>query len=314
MRRGIQRGVALLMAMLTVAMVAAIAATAVAEQWRRIGVEEAERHRAQTQWLLRGALDWSRLLLRQDALGSAEVDDLGEPWAVPLQDTRLSTFLTAQAGVADGAASADMTNAYLSGQLQDAQAKLNLMNMVFDPEALHAKHVERLLERLGVGAEESARLRTGLQRAYQSQATGDSPLLPQSLQDLSWLGVSPRTIATLDAYAVLLPSSSLVNINTASAAVIWAVSEGMGWSEANALVARRAQKSFRSVQEANAWLGKSWLSERFCMTRSSFFMAQGRVRMGEVALGMHAQLQRQGSNVAAVAVQSSGMVLPLPTP
>lgn len=310
MRRGMQQGVALLMAMLTVAMVAAIAATAVAQQWQRIEVEAAERHRSQAQWLLRGALDWSRLLLRQDGLGSAGVDDLGEPWAVPLQDTRLSTFLTAQAGVADGAASAEISDAYLSGQLQDAQSKLNLMNMVFDPEAPHAQHVERLLGRLGVGSEEAERLRNGLQRAYQSQAAGDAPLLPQSLQDLVWLGVAPRTIALLDAYAVLLPSSSLVNINTASATVIWAVSEGLEWSEANALVARRAQKSFRSVQEANTWLGKSGLSERFCMTRSNFFLTQGRVRMGEMALGMQAQLQRQGSNVAAVAVHSSGQVLP----
>ena len=61
------RGAALLAAMLTVTLVATLAATALWQQWRSVEVEAAERARVQSTWLLTGALDWARLILRQDA-------------------------------------------------------------------------------------------------------------------------------------------------------------------------------------------------------------------------------------------------------
>ena len=59
-----QRGAALLAAMLTVALVATLAAAAMWQQWRGVEVEAAERTRVQSAWLLGGALDWGRLILR----------------------------------------------------------------------------------------------------------------------------------------------------------------------------------------------------------------------------------------------------------
>ena len=90
-----QRGAALLAAMLTVTLVAAFAASALWQQWRAIEVEAAERTRIQAAWMLLGALDWSRLILAEDARGSGS-DSLAEPWAVPLAEARLSTFLAAR--------------------------------------------------------------------------------------------------------------------------------------------------------------------------------------------------------------------------
>ncbi|MBV5297826.1 MAG: general secretion pathway protein GspK, partial [Rhodoferax sp.] len=62
-----QRGAALLAAMLTVALVATFAAGALWQQWKSIEVEGAERQRSQARWLLTGALDWARVILREDA-------------------------------------------------------------------------------------------------------------------------------------------------------------------------------------------------------------------------------------------------------
>jgi len=60
------RGAALLAAMLTVTLVATFAAAAMWQQWRAVEVETAERGRVQSAWILIGALDWSRLILRED--------------------------------------------------------------------------------------------------------------------------------------------------------------------------------------------------------------------------------------------------------
>ena len=58
-----QHGAALLTAMIIVTLVATLAASMVWQQWRAVQVEGAERARAQSAWILAGALDWARLIL-----------------------------------------------------------------------------------------------------------------------------------------------------------------------------------------------------------------------------------------------------------
>ena len=126
---GRQRGAALLMAMLVVTLVATFAALAAWQQWRASEVEGAERTRSQASWVLVGALDWSRLILAEDARAGG-ADYLAEPWAVPLEEARLSTFLAA--GQNDTGA-ADIDNAandvFLSGRIVDLQSRLNVRNL-----------------------------------------------------------------------------------------------------------------------------------------------------------------------------------------
>ena len=77
--------------------------------------------------ILTGALDWARLILREDAR-SGGADHLGEPWAVPLAEARLSTFLAANASDTDLGDSAEQV--FLSGSIQDLQGRLNVFNLV----------------------------------------------------------------------------------------------------------------------------------------------------------------------------------------
>ena len=123
-RAGRQRGAAMLLAMLIVALVSSLAATMVWLQWRAMQVEVSERARSQAGWILLGALDWARLILREDGRTQG-ADHLGEPWAVPLAEARLSTFLAADKNNTD-----DAPEAFLSGQIADAQARFNLTNLV----------------------------------------------------------------------------------------------------------------------------------------------------------------------------------------
>ena len=76
-----QRGAALISAMLVVTLVATLASVALWQQWKHVEVESAERHRVQASWLLNGALDWSRLILREDALarGSSSASGSSSP-------------------------------------------------------------------------------------------------------------------------------------------------------------------------------------------------------------------------------------------
>ena len=122
-----QHGAALLAAMLTVTLVASLASAALWLQWRQVEVETAERSRAQTQWLLTGAFDWTRLILAEDARSSQNSDHLGEPWAIPVQESKLSSFLSQDRQWREGD-----PEVYLSGQITDAQSRLNLGSLVID--------------------------------------------------------------------------------------------------------------------------------------------------------------------------------------
>ena len=62
-----QGGAAILTAMLIVTLVASLSAAALWQHWRGVEVETAERGRLQSSWLLQGAQDWARLILREDA-------------------------------------------------------------------------------------------------------------------------------------------------------------------------------------------------------------------------------------------------------
>ncbi|MEY4100242.1 MAG: hypothetical protein RL300_1413, partial [Pseudomonadota bacterium] len=125
-----QRGAAILTAMLTVVLVATLASAMLWQQWRAVEVETAQRARVQSTWILTGALDWARLILREDGRQGGP-DYLAEPWAVALAPARLTTFLAAERGEALVGDDADgVQDAFLAGHIQDLQARLNVSNLI----------------------------------------------------------------------------------------------------------------------------------------------------------------------------------------
>jgi general secretion pathway protein K len=122
-------------------------------QIRRI---ENQRLLSQAQWVARGALDWTRLILRSEGDTSAGITYLGGLWGVPIAKTRLSDFL-GQIGEVRAEQGAET---YLSGSIEDAQAKFNLRNLVSSPAPgvvqLNTTQItayQRLLVSLGVNSQ-----------------------------------------------------------------------------------------------------------------------------------------------------------------
>lgn len=332
-----QRGAALLAAMLTVTLVATFAAAAMWQQWRSIEVETAERARVQSAWILIGALDWSRLILIED-YNAGGADHLAEPWAVPLEEARLSTFLAADRNVAQvDDASTDTSDAFLSGQITDLQARLNLATLrpragVDGKEALAP--FKRLFSQLGISSGELGALVQALGQAQGLQDTGPSPgsvpsattspqakadpnapLMPQSMEQLTWLGLDPATIALLQPYVTLLPDpATRVNINTAGAEVLMASIEGLDQAGANKILAVRQLQPFRTLADARTLLGTQvQLQEGQQDTRSSYFEVRGRLRLGDVTVHERSVVHRVGRTVTTLTRQR-GAAVPGDTP
>jgi general secretion pathway protein K len=294
------RGAALLAAMLTVTLVATLAATALWQQWRSVEVEAAERTRVQSTWLLTGALDWARLILRQDA-SAGGADHLAEPWAVPLQEARLSTFLSMDSSSAD----ADR-DAFLSGQITDLQGRMNLTNLIEDDKLSvpASQALARLFDQLGLPTTELSPLTQNMLAARKILKPGEgadplTPLLPQTVEQLVWLGLSPQTVAALRPYVTLLPERTPLNINTASAEVIQATVPGVQKADATRLVNAREQAHFATLTDAARLmpaLGDAGVSSQLAVN-SRFFEVRGRVRLDRAVVEEVSVVQRDGVNV-----------------
>ncbi len=293
-------GAALLAAMLTVALVATMAATALWRQWRSVEVESAERARVQSLWVLTGALDWARLILREDAR-SGGADHLGEPWAVPLEEARLSTFLAADKGVATNTEDA-ANQAFLSGYISDLQGRMNVLNLVDNgkPSEPAVRAFGKLFEKLGLPRNELGAVIENLRLAQGAIAsTGASPtapLMPLRVSQLTWLGLSPRSLAILRPYITLLPLRTPVNINTASAPVLFATIPGLDMAQAERLVSTRQLAHFRTLADAGKVVPDAAgdLNEALHSVNSRFFEIHGRLRLEQTVVDERSVVQRDG--------------------
>jgi general secretion pathway protein K len=281
-------GAALLAAMLTLTLVATLAAGAAWQQWRSVETERAERERGQAAWLLVGALDWARLILREDAR-SGGADHLGEPWAVALQESRLSSFLAADPTTA--ALIADQTNdeVFLSGQMQDMQARLNVYNLIeagrISPVALAA--FTKLFDLQGLETSELSAMAENLRLASDispdQQAGARAPLLPQRLDQISLLGLSKESLERLEPFIVWLPSRTPVNVNTASAEVLYASIPGLQLDGARKIVSERRRQHFKSLGEVGQLIPAiaGQLGDGQLSVATRIFEVTGRLRMAE---------------------------------
>ncbi len=305
-RRVRSKGAALLLAMLTVTLVATLAASALWQQWRGIEVESAERSRLQASWVLVGALDWARLILLEDAR-SGSVDHLGEPWAIPLEEARLSTFLAA-----DKTTTVDkedtVPQAFLSGIITDQQARLNVFNLV-DGGKLSEPSMRafgKLFEVLGLAPTELNLLANNLRLALSVSATGvtnvanddltkQAPLLPQRVDQLVWLGLSHSSLEVLRPYITLLPVRTPVNINTASATVLYASIPALDMAQAQRLVSARQNSHFAVLADAAKVLGGALQLDNLDQSVSTrFFEVQGRFRLDQAVTQERSTVQRDG--------------------
>jgi general secretion pathway protein K len=245
-----QRGAALLMAMLTVALVSTLATAALWQQWRRVEIEASERSRLQASWILGGALDWARLILREDARTGGP-DHLGEPWSVALNESRLSTFLAMDRSNAD-----DTDEVFLSGQIVDAQARMNVFNLVASGKVSEPdlEAFRRLFELLGLDPAEIERvaenLRLALDAATEGGAVDAAALRPRRVEQLRWLGLSSTSLQVLAPHITLLPGRTTLNLNTAGAEAIAASVPGFDLAGARRLVGERERAPFRTLAEA----------------------------------------------------------------
>jgi general secretion pathway protein K len=302
-----QRGAALLLAMLIMTLVTTLAAGMVWQQYRAIQVETAERARTQAAWILSGALDWARLILREDGRNSAQVDHLGEPWAVPLAEARLSTFLAADRDNNAALAENESLDAFLSGTIVDAQARWNLRRLVDTEGKVVPEEVEtlqRLCDAAGATGDCANRIAAAVTQAWapvtSDAGRGARAIEPKRLAHLAWLGIDSDTLQRLERFVDVLPDPlAKVNINTASAEVIAATVKGLSLGNAQRLVQERQRTPLRDLASPAAAVFFPPSLPRppgeVVGVNTSYFIVQGRLRLEERVLEERSLVERRNN-------------------
>lgn len=296
-----QRGAALLIAMALMTLVATLASGMIWQQYRAIQVEAAERSRTQSAWILNGALDWARLILREDARSGGPTA-LSEPWATPLAEARLSTFLALDK---DNNTESG-PDAFLSGAIADMQSRYNLRNLTDAglDAAVEERTLRRLFELSGAAPEAADALARQLRAAAPPAAgaseprAADPPLMPARIGQLGWLGVDADTLARIAPFVTLLPVRTLVNVNTAPREVLAAAIDGLDLASAERLVQARLASPFSNLAQAAALLPQGGpLDERRFSVSSNYFEVRGRLRLQERAIEERALVERRNLEI-----------------
>jgi general secretion pathway protein K len=298
-----QRGVAVVTALLLTTLAVTIVTSLFWQQQVQVRSMENQRLHLQTKWILRGALDWARLILRSD---NSNVTTLDGVWTTPLAETRLDQYIERER------AEGERFDATLSGRMIDAQSRYNLTNLTSGKKINDGQVTAfgRLLRnlRLDPGLAPVTALafsRSHLARDKDAPATpGDAGPAPQQgatepmkfvqLEDLLSLpGFTPQAVERLREFVVVLPvPDTSLNVNTAPAEVLAAVID-FSVAEASALVASRKQAYFLDIPKFLLRLnGKNLIDGVKLDVKSNYFLVSSRIRLDRAVLDTQALIER----------------------
>ena len=297
-----QRGVALIMAVLIVALATILAVNVtfrgMVDQRRSANLFALD----QGFEVALGAEGWAADILRKDAQDS-QTDHLGEIWATSL------SALPIDEGVGT-----------VEGRIEDLQGRFNLNNLVFSDGTTNEKAVKQLERILGMLEIEPA-----WASAMADWIDADTqPGFPDGAEDSVYTGLEPPHLAAnmpitraseimvlpefgadrfrrLQPYVAALPVGTKLNVCTAPGIVLDALSEGSREFGLNPqdLATRRKDACFPTLEDLRGALGDAAYNElKNSLTESSnYFRATAWVTIGTTQFTLYSLLARSPGSV-----------------
>ena len=290
-----QKGVALLMAMLVVSMASVIAVSLVHEQALSIRKTSHIQSNEISLMYALGLEDYARLILQKDFKDS-KIDDLSEDWAIGIPG------LPIQGG-------------FLSGQLMDAQALINI-NSISKKET--EDRLRALCDNLEISHDFISALKDWVDQDLDSiDADGAEDDYYTSLEipyrtgnrrmsDISELllvkGIDFEKYSKLKAFITALPVDTNLNLNTIPPEIYLTIDNNL---DAEKFISERESDPFSSLENyknrMNHTLPLTGLS-----VSTEYFKADGQVVLGEKSLTIKSLFYRDKKGVTQVISRKLG--------
>jgi len=286
-----QRGMAVIAALLVVVAASALATSIIERQGLLANILISEGDRSQGAWLLRGGLDWSRVILRMDA-GNSPTTRPDGIWARPIIGLPIGT-------------DEDPERALFSGQIEDEQSKYNLRNLAERAEINQHEvaALEGLLERLGIDRSLAASM---AKRVADMQFGNDVSPRAVGLRGIDELrvleGFTPQVIETLQPYLTVLPVATTINANTASAEVLGTAIPELGLAAARELIVQRDRGLWFTNQAdfVNRTRNLGQPAGESVSVKSNWFRVTGEVTVGDTMVSLRALLHRTDQGLSSI--------------
>lgn len=299
-----ERGVALIMAVLVVAL-AVVLVAALLDRGEATRARTRNVLRAEQGWqLMLGLEDWAASALRQDREESGDVDSREDLWAQPLPPI-------------------DLPQARINGRLRELGGcfNLNALHVGGQDNPRAVDRFERLLRVLKLDPDIAAQARDWIDDNGQPNAGGAEDMALQlrrppyraanrAFAHVSELRLLPAVDAdvyvTLLPHVCALPANTPMNLNTASAELWMSLSDEIGVRHAQRL-ARDGRAHYVSIEAVKEEFGKLGLTplplatDALLGVNSSYFVVEAEIIADDVPFLYSSLLQRRPEGIRVLA-------------
>lgn len=294
-----QQGIAVVVAVLVVALATSTVSFMLWHQSLWVRQVENLVARTQADAIARAAASWAAAILAED---NRAIDHLGEAWARPIPPFAAE-------------------NAELAGAIADEQAKFNVNNLVQDGGGASPANVvafQRLLVLLGLppalaetltdwlDPDDIVTAPDGAESAYYLTLDPPYRAANRRIVDIGELvrvrGFSAETLARLAPYVTALPTTTAVNVNTASALVLQAILPSLSGAQAADIVQNRKERPYpdqATFLRATGQTPSASIAAQIDV-KSRYFSTEVSVHLARVTVGYRTLLDRGGRGTPTV--------------
>lgn len=278
-----QNGIALIVALLVVAMVAGMTLLFTERQQMWMRQLEVRNNFTLATTSAFSAINMARLTLRDDARNN-QVDHQREAWTIPVPPMSVE-------------------NGQIAGHLQELNGHYNLYNLLPTDGTLtisdDSTAVKRVASAMGITNGDLVKvLRAAL--AVRKAEPKSTPELDEAVQRTD---LSAQSRDNLLKHAILLPEATPINVNFADAEAMQAAISGLSASDASNLIARRAGSPFLTLASFTSALPESVrnsLDSSAISIQSTYFLVQVDAWFDDIHMGYESMLLRSGTDLPTI--------------
>jgi general secretion pathway protein K len=238
--------------------------------------------------------DWARIILIEDSKNSNS-DHLQEDWATKIPGIPIE-------------------GGFLTGSMEDEQAKFNINNLLSSVESIN--QFKRLCDNLGVDttfinalldwidSDSDIRYPDGAEEFYETYRVAN-----RELSDISELMLVKNMTADiyneLRPYISALPAPSNINVNTMSKTIFKSLDVNLNEADEDTFIAEREDTAFEDVSDFITRLQLTVPTTGLAVS-TSYFYAHGVVVQGEQSVNFNTLINRDSNGKTTIISRSLG--------